>query len=87
VSDWTVQVPERLNEEIAHLASDERRVVYDALRRIAANPHAGRLEPVAGAELRRVDTAPLPSGQTVTVMYRVRETEHVIAIIWLLAGP
>jgi hypothetical protein len=87
VSDWTVEVPERLNTEIAHLAPAERRVVYDALRRIAAAPRTGRLEPVAGAELRRLDTAPLPSGQTVTIMYRIRERERVVAVIWLLAGP
>lgn len=88
MSDWTVEVPERLNTEIAELPADARRVVYDTLRRIAADPHAGRLEPVAGAELRRVDTAPLPgTSQTVTVMYRIREAEQTIAIIWLLAGP
>jgi hypothetical protein len=88
VSDWTVEVPARLNTEIANLAPAERRVVYDALRRIAADPRAGRLEPVAGAELRRVDTEPLPgTAQTVTIMYRIREPEHIIAVIWLLAGP
>jgi hypothetical protein len=88
VSDWTVEVPERLNTEIAHLPAGARRVVYDALRRIAANPHTGRLEPVVGAELRRLDTTVLPgTQQSVTIMYRVREAEHTIAVIWLLAGP
>jgi hypothetical protein len=88
LSDWTLSVPERLNEEIAGLGPDARRVVYTAFRALVADPRAGRLEPVTGAELRRALTEPLPgTDQRITIMYRVIEAKATIAVIWLIAGP
>jgi hypothetical protein len=88
LSDWTLAVPERLNEEMAALPAEARRVVYDAFRTLVAEPRSGRLEPVTGAELRRFLTEPLPgTEQRITVMYRVLEAETMIAVVWLIAGP
>ncbi|MCB5165755.1 hypothetical protein LG634_13025 [Streptomyces bambusae] len=89
MSDWNVLLPERLNREVAELTPGERKSLYLALKKLAADPRAGSsAEPVTGAELRRCLTAPAAdTGGVVTVLYRVIPDTRTVAIIWLVAGP
>jgi hypothetical protein len=85
---WDILVPERLNAEIASLTPGERRAVYTCLKQLADDPRTGAEEPVPGAELRRILTAPaIDTGDQVTLLYRVHPADHRVEIVWFLAGP
>ncbi|MGG8406707.1 hypothetical protein ACM614_08850 [Streptomyces sp. 12297] len=89
MSDWNVLLPERLNREVAELTPGERKSLYIALKQLAVDPRvASSAEPVSGAELRRVLTAPAAdTGGVVTVLYRVIPDTRTVAVIWIVAGP
>ncbi|MHC3394687.1 hypothetical protein ACLQ2E_35300 [Streptomyces lavendulocolor] len=91
---WTVEVPPRLYEEVAHLSPGGRRAVHDVLDALAVDPRdpASSTEPIAGAELRRIDTDPAKdTGDRITVLYRVHRPEGDqpgrVEVIFILAGP
>lgn len=95
MTDWQVDVPERLFEEFAHLSPGGRRVVHDLLDQLAADPRdpASSTEPIQGAELRRILTDPAPdTGDRITVLYRVTDPEGPdqpgrISILYIVSGP
>jgi len=90
VSDWHVDVPARLGEEVGRLTPGGRRAVHDALARLAKDPRTGAEEPVTGAEIRRILTEPAAdNGDRITLLYRVHgdEDPRRVEIIFLLAGP
>ncbi|MFE9484521.1 hypothetical protein ACFYNM_38815 [Streptomyces spororaveus] len=94
MTHWTVEVPPRLYEEIAHLSAGGRRAVHDLLDTLAADPRdpASSTEPITGAELRRIDTAPAKdSGDRITLLYRVHAPEADqpgrVEVIFILSGP
>jgi hypothetical protein len=90
LSDWTIEIPARLNAEFAEqLSPGERRAVYLRLQALAADPRTNTVpEPVTGAELRRTLTEPAAdTGARVTILYRVTDETRVVAVIWLLTGP
>lgn len=85
---WDVRIPERLNVEIAELRPDTRRVIYGTLKRLADDPRGNStVEPIRGAELRRVHTEQDQSGDRVTILYRVHPDARAVEVIWFLAGP
>ncbi|MFE9406815.1 hypothetical protein ACFYNY_34470 [Streptomyces sp. NPDC006530] len=94
VTHWNVQVPSRLYEEFAHLSPGGRRAVHDVLDRLAVDPRepASTTEPVTGAELRRIDTAPAAdTGDRITILYRVQDPDSgqpgTVTLIYVLHGP
>lgn len=85
---WSIDFPERLNAEFAHLSPGERHAIYNALKRAADDPRSGTEEPVKGAEIRRALTDPAAdSGDRVTILYRIHEQAHRLELLWFLAGP
>lgn len=95
MTDWQVLVPPRLYEEFAALSPGGRRVVHDVLDQLATEPRDPRssTEPIHGAELRRIMTAPAPdTGDRITVLYRVTDPENAaetgtVSVLFILAGP
>ncbi|MGW2793619.1 hypothetical protein ACWC9H_27320 [Streptomyces sp. NPDC001251] len=94
MTHWNVLVPPRLYEEFARLSPGGRRVVHDVLDRLAIDPRdpASSTEPIAGAELRRIDTAPAPdTGDRITVLYRVEDPDGeepgTVSVIFVVHGP
>ncbi|MFK0294832.1 type II toxin-antitoxin system RelE/ParE family toxin [Streptomyces sp. NPDC090442] len=87
MSDWTVYLRPHLGEEIASLPPDGRRAVHEALAALAADPRAGIAEPITAAELRRITTGPTPTGDRITLLYRVHEDERRLELIWIISGP
>ncbi|KOV17255.1 hypothetical protein ADK91_02875 [Streptomyces sp. XY511] len=94
MTPWTVEVPPRLYEEVAHLSPGGRRAVHDLLDSLAVDPRdpASSTEPIAGAELRRIDTAPVKDagGDRITLLYRVHGPESgragCVEVIFILSG-
>ncbi|MFJ8166549.1 type II toxin-antitoxin system RelE/ParE family toxin [Streptomyces sp. NPDC096136] len=92
---WTVEVPPRLYEEIAHLSPGSRRALHDTLDSLAADPRdpASTTEPITGAELRRIDTPPVQdTGDRITLLYRVHTPTADrlggrVEVIFILSGP
>ncbi|WP_198359178.1 hypothetical protein [Streptomyces fildesensis] len=86
---WTIDIPERLGEEFAHLTPAGRRAVYDACRQLAQDPTINATsEPVRGADLRRVTTDPTTgTGDRITLLYRIHHDEGRVELIFLIAGP
>ncbi|MCY0961798.1 hypothetical protein [Streptomyces sp. H27-H5] len=92
---WTVEVPPRLYDEVAHLSAGGRRAVHDALDTLAVDPRdpASSTEPIAGAELRRINTTPTKdTGDRITLLYRVHAPEAGqpagrVEVIFILSGP
>ncbi|MFF3159457.1 type II toxin-antitoxin system RelE/ParE family toxin [Streptomyces sp. NPDC057910] len=92
---WTVTVPPRLYEEFAHLSPAARRAVHDVLKQLAIDPRdpSSSTEPITGAELRRIDTAPAAdTGERVTLLYRVQDADDDqaagrVSILFVLSGP
>ncbi|MER6603812.1 MULTISPECIES: hypothetical protein [Streptomyces] len=94
MSRWSVEVPPRLYEEVARLSPGGRRAVHDVLDRLAVEPRdpASSTEPIAGAELRRIDTDPAKdTGDRITLLYRVHPPEDDapgrVEAIFILSGP
>ncbi|MGW1767171.1 hypothetical protein ACWCQL_24270 [Streptomyces sp. NPDC002073] len=94
MTNWTVEVPPRLYEEVAHLSPGGRRALHDLLDRLTVDPRdpASSTEPIAGAELRRIDTAPATdTGDRITLLYRVHAPEGDqpgrVEAIFILSGP
>ncbi|MET9162063.1 hypothetical protein ABZX56_30445 [Streptomyces parvulus] len=95
MTDWRVEVPERLFEEFAHLSPGGRRAVHDVLERLTVDPRdpGSTSEPIQGAELRRIMTEPAAdSGDRITVLYRITEPESPtqqgrITILYIISGP
>ncbi|MEU1121816.1 MULTISPECIES: hypothetical protein [unclassified Streptomyces] len=92
---WQIEVPPRLYDEFAHLSGPGRRAVHDVLDQLAAdprNPQSSR-EPLAGAELRQISTAPTSdTADRITVLYRVHAPAEPdepgrVEVIWILSGP
>ncbi|MFD8146118.1 hypothetical protein [Streptomyces sp. NPDC059708] len=92
---WTIDVPPRLYEEVAHLSPGGRRALHDLLDSLAVDPRdpASSTEPITAAELRRIDTAPAPdTGDRTTLLYRVHAPEAGqaagrVEVIFILTGP
>lgn len=95
MTDWLVEVPARLYEEFAHLSPGGRRVVHDVLEQLATDPRDphSSTEPIQGAELRRIMTAPAPdTGDRITVLYRVTDPDQPgdtgrVTVLYVLSGP
>ncbi|MDL5205361.1 hypothetical protein [Streptomyces sp. ALI-76-A] len=95
MTDWSVEVPPRLYEEFAHLSAGARRAVHDVLDQLAVDPRDphSSVEPVRGAELRRIMTQPSPdTGNRISVLYRVHEPLETgepgrVEVVWILSGP
>ncbi|MEU9062415.1 hypothetical protein AB0D13_27000 [Streptomyces sp. NPDC048430] len=94
MSDWHVDVPERLFEEFAHLSGAGLRAVHELLAQLVTDPRdpASSTEPVAGAELRRITTRPTTdTGDRITLLYRVHapsaDQAGRIEIIFMVSGP
>lgn len=95
MTDWQVEVPERLYPEVAHLSPGGRRAVHDVLDQLAVDPRDphSSTEPIQGAELRRIMTAPATdTGDRITVLYRVVAPEGPdqpgrVIVVFILSGP
>lgn len=94
MTHWSVDVPPPLYEEFARLSPGDRKAVHDVLDQLAADPRdpASSTEPITGAELRRIDTAPASdTGERITLLYRVQDPEGDepgrVSVIFLLFGP
>ncbi|MGW1666195.1 hypothetical protein [Streptomyces microflavus] len=93
MSDWSVEVPERLYEEFARLSGPGRRAVHEALAQLARDPRdpQSSAEPITGAELRRITTRPTAdTGDRITLLYRVHTDDAQpgrIEIIYVISGP
>ncbi|MEU1132611.1 hypothetical protein ABZ383_22580 [Streptomyces sp. NPDC005900] len=93
MSTWRVVVPPRLYEEFAHLTGPGRKAVHDLLDQLAADPrHGSSREPIEGAELRQISTAPTrDTGDRIALLYRVHNPPPgeagTVEVIWIMSGP
>ncbi|MFF7176817.1 hypothetical protein [Streptomyces pseudovenezuelae] len=95
MTEWNVEVPERLFAEFAHLSPGGRRAVHKVLEQLATDPRdpASSTEPIKGAELRRILTEPAPdTGDRITVLYRVTDPEGPdlpgrVSVLFIVSGP
>ncbi|MEU5959230.1 hypothetical protein [Streptomyces sp. NPDC047525] len=91
---WNVEVGPQLYDEFAHLSGPGRRAVHDVLDWLALDPRnpSSSREPIAGAELRQISTAPTAdTGDRITILYRIHppagDEPGRVEVIFVMSGP